>query len=375
MAMVKFFRLSLFIISLSILLTFFSSAHSKSLIEKTHFDKTKVPMGCGSCHIGHGRIRTPMLPERRDQFCFTCHGDSYALDKAQKEGRIAKSVRENNIKKEFEKPSHHPIERNAGLHTYYEILPEIDSSMPRHVSCGDCHHHHFVSKENKMLGIRGTTAQKVKVAASDEYELCFNCHSYSANLPLYQTNKAELFNISSSSFHPVVGPGKNISMTSLIAPLTVSSQIKCTDCHGSDDPTGPRGPHGSQYKYILSKNFSDSDGPENITQYELCYSCHRRNSILNNESFSYHNLHISDVGTSCRTCHNPHGSTKNQHLIDFESASVIGPSTSGRMAYTSMGPNTGQCYLTCHDKDHNPEVYPKGSSKPAAQTSSSKKKK
>ncbi|MEW6001356.1 MAG: cytochrome c3 family protein, partial [Nitrospirota bacterium] len=262
-----------------------------------------------------------------------------------------------NIQKEFEKPYHHPIEK-TGIHRFGETLPEINPSMPRHADCGDCHHHHYVTEENKMAGISGINQQGVRVNVVEGYELCFKCHSFSANLPADETNKAEIFDISNPSFHPIIAPGRNNDVPSLIPPLTSSSTIKCIDCHNNDDSVGPKGPHGSVYKYILTKNFTDVDGSESAFQYELCYSCHRRSSILSDESFQLHNLHVSIVGASCRTCHNPHGSTRYPRLIDFENNISIRPSNSGRLEFTSFGIRTGQCFLNCHNKDHNPAVYP-----------------
>ncbi|MCG2722502.1 MAG: hypothetical protein L6290_10890 [Thermodesulfovibrionales bacterium] len=278
------------------------------------------------------------------------------LEKAKRDGDVARDVITANIQREFEKPYHHPIEK-IGIHQYGEILPEVDSSMPRHAACGDCHHHHFVKEKNTMSGIRGTNKDGVKVKITSEYELCFNCHAYSANLPADQTNKAEIFNISNPSFHPIITPGKNIDVPSLVPPLTSTSLIKCTDCHNNDDSAGPKGPHGSSYRFLLSRNFTTTDGAEGPFQYELCYGCHRRSSILNNESFQLHDLHISTVGTSCRTCHNPHGSVQYAHLIDFNRASVQ-PSNSGYLEYTVLSSRAGQCFLTCHEKNHDPAVYP-----------------
>lgn len=323
---------------------------------RSHGDRSKLLKGCASCHKGHGVYNTPMLSERKEVFCFRCHGNSIYAENAKRAGDIAKDVRTTNVQREFEKPYRHPIEK-IGIHRYGEILPEADASMPRHSACGDCHHHHYVTEENKMAGVRGTSKDGVKIRIAYEYELCFNCHSYSANLPAYQTNKAEIFNSSNPSFHPVVAPGKNIDVPSLVPPLTASSLIKCTDCHDNDDPAGPKGPHGSNYRYILSKNYTTTDGSEGPFQYELCYNCHRRSSILSNESFPLHDLHISTAGASCRTCHNPHGSSQYTHLVDFNRASVMS-SNSGQFGYMDFGVRAGQCALNCHGKDHDPAVYP-----------------
>lgn len=346
-----------FFIVLVLILSFSPSLlYSDSGKGRSHGDSSKLPKGCASCHKGHGVYNTPMLSERKEVFCFRCHGHNTYAENAKRAGDIAKDVMTVNIQREFEKPYHHPVEK-IGIHRYGEILPEKDPSMPRHSACGDCHHHHYVREENKMSGVRGTSKDGVRVRINYEYELCFSCHSYSANLPAYQTNKAEIFNSSNPSFHPVIAPGRNTDVPSLTPPLTASSLIKCTDCHNNDDPSAPKGPHGSNYRYILAKNYTTTDSSEGPFQYELCYSCHRRSSILNNESFPLHDLHISTVGTSCRTCHNPHGSSQYAHLIDFNRASVIS-SNSGQLGYMNFGSRTGQCALNCHGKDHDPAVYP-----------------
>lgn len=348
------------LISISVFLILFiaySPVYPKSLGEKPHTDKSKLPRGCASCHRGHGRPNTPMLPERKDVFCFRCHGHSVNVERTIKRGDLSPNTKTDNIQAEFEKPYRHPIEK-IGIHRFSETMPERDPSIPRHAECIDCHHHHYVTKENKMEGIKGVNREGVKVdGISFEYELCFKCHSYSANLPANHTNKAELFSISNPSYHPVEAPGKNNDVWSLSPPLTSFSLIKCTDCHNNDNPLGPKGPHGSAYRYILSKNFTETDGPEGPFQYELCYACHRRSGILSDESFQLHNLHISAEGTSCRTCHNPHGSTKYTHLIDLDTTSIR-PSSSGRLEFKDFGVRAGQCFLNCHGKDHNPAVYP-----------------
>jgi predicted CXXCH cytochrome family protein len=346
--------LAVFIISMLFLTP--SLLYADSGKERPHGDKTKLLKGCASCHKGHGIYNTPMLSERKELYCFRCHGQGMYVEKAKNDGDVARDAITSDIQREFEKPYHHPIEK-IGIHRYGEILPEVEASMPRHIACGDCHHHHYVKKENKMSGIQGTNKDGLKLRITSEYELCFNCHSHSANLPADQTNKAEIFNISNPSFHPVITYGKNTDVPSLVPPLTTSSQITCTDCHNNDDPGGPKGPHGSSYRYMLSKNYTTVDSAEGSFQYELCYSCHRRNSILSNEGFQLHDLHISAVGTSCRSCHNPHGSIQYTHLIEFNRSSVT-PSNSGQLGYTDFGSRAGQCFLNCHGKDHDPAVYP-----------------
>ncbi|MFQ6083924.1 MAG: cytochrome C, partial [Candidatus Aminicenantia bacterium] len=99
---------------------------------------------------------------------------------------------------------------------------------------------------------------------------------------------------------------------------------------------------------------------ESSQQYELCYKCHKRESILKNESFPYHRLHIVSVRTSCFTCHSSHGSQINTHLIKINER--IDPfriqvSSSGRLEVIDKGRFSGECYLKCHNVDHNPKSY------------------
>jgi hypothetical protein len=300
-----------------------------------------------------------MLPDAKNQVCFNCHGYHEKKEKMIRNGNVGKDVNLQNIEREFEKPYRHPVEK-IGIHQYGETLPEIDSSIPRHSECSDCHHHHYVKKGDLTRGIRGADSQGARTdRINAEYELCFKCHSSSANLPAEQTNKnkAELFSVSNPSYHPVIAPGKNPDVPSLTLPLTASSTIKCTDCHNNNDQTGPRGPHGSEYKHILIRNFNQDDGLEDEVSYELCYNCHNRNNILTDRSFLYHNRHIVQVGSSCRTCHNPHGSTKYAHLIDFDNI-IVRSASSGRLEFNDLGIRTGQCYLNCHGKDHDGVIYP-----------------
>ncbi len=323
----------------------------------SHADPRNLPKGCASCHTGHGVLNTPMLPDDKETFCYRCHGPLSRVETAKGDRILGRDVEVVDIQREFEKPYGHYVE-NKGVHRYDEILPETDPSAPRHVECGDCHHHHLVSAENRMAGVSGIAVDGSTVPeVSKEYELCFKCHSKSANLPGDQTDKAEVFDISSQSYHPVMAPGRNFDVPSLSFPLTPSSMIKCTDCHNNEDALGPRGPHGSRYEHILARNYYDNDGPEGPSRYALCYGCHRRESILGNESFPYHREHVSVLSVSCRTCHNSHGSLMNSHLIDFDNISIR-PSGSGILEFIDFGEKAGQCFLTCHGKDHDPATYP-----------------
>ena len=200
-----------------------------------------------------------------------------------------------------------------------------------------------------------------------QYELCYRCHTDSPNMPSSKTarhleqNDLRLeFDLSGPSYHPVVGSGKNPDVPSLIgSAYTESSVIYCTDCHAGDDAGAPAGPHGSSYPSILKYRYEKADyTAESVSNYELCYSCHDRESILGDNSFPYHDKHIRDEETPCNACHDPHGinspqgnSTNNSHLINFDISivSTVGPVT---RRFVDTGLNSGYCQLKCHNKTH-----------------------
>src|SRR6185369_12314487 len=271
---------------------------SVSASDAVHLDKKNLPMGCVTCHYksnlksGGGSIT-----------CITCHGSQQRRTHAQKMpgGAVVNRFDLKDIESEYAKTFRHPTFDSPGRHSANEILPEVDPKALRHADCVDCHHPHFVTKENKFAGVKGKKFVGQAVVAIRESEICYKCHGDSVNLPGKYTNKRIEFSLSNPSFHPVEGEGKNSAVISLVRPYhekkvapTDVSVISCSDCHGNDDGNGPKGVHGSRYRYILKDNFDASDNiSESLQAYALCYRCHSRTSILANESFKYHSLHIS----------------------------------------------------------------------------------
>ncbi|HXA44289.1 MAG TPA: cytochrome C, partial [Candidatus Angelobacter sp.] len=157
-------------------------------------------------------------------------------------------------------------------------------------------------------------------------------------------------------------PGKNVYVPSLIAPWTTASYVRCTDCHNNDSGpgaggVGPKGPHGSAYSPILERQQILTDNSaESPVNYALCYKCHSRDSILSNVTFPFHSSHVVNDQAACTTCHDAHGVSTAQHLINFN-VFYVSPSTSGRLSYVSTGMLHGNCTLTCHGKDHEAAAY------------------
>ncbi|RNC68722.1 MAG: cytochrome C [Desulfuromonadales bacterium] len=336
-----------------------------------HLDRKVVPRGCSTCHLKFN-FKAGGGPDT----CVICHGDPSRLARQYSNmpsGFAPKAGTLKNVEAEFSKPHRHPTFDVRGVHKGGETLPETDERIPRHADCVDCHNPHFVTPANKFAGIRGKRVGNLVTSISKEFELCYKCHAESANLPGRFTNKRAEFVLSNASFHPVEGEGKNSAVVSLLKPYREKkvnagdvSTISCGDCHGSENPDSPQGPHGSLYEHILVDNYSTKDNQsETPFAYALCYRCHNRASILGNESFRYHAQHIQgkggttgSTGTSCYTCHNSHGSQENRYLIRFN-PTVVSPNSKGMLKYVEKGVSTfrGECYLSCHGVDHNPKVY------------------
>jgi predicted CXXCH cytochrome family protein len=326
--------------------------------------------GCENCHRphtagGHARLLNYAIEEDN---CLVCHNANVAST---------------DIEAELIKQYRHAVQDYIGVHNPAEDFPSLVSA---HVECVDCHNPHRANDSpasapdipGPLRGVKGITASGAPVAeAINGYEVCFKCHADNNVLSLseisrqnQQINTRLEFDITNPSYHPVEGVGQNPDVPSLLFPYTVSSIIYCTDCHNSDDNpanggVGPKGPHGSVNKYILERNYTTLDSTlETSFEYALCYKCHDRNSILNDESFSKHTKHIVDEKTPCSACHDPHGvsatqgnSVNNSHLINFD-VNIVSPNSNGLLQFEDLGRFQGRCFLSCHSKDHNPKEYP-----------------
>jgi predicted CXXCH cytochrome family protein len=323
---------------------------------------------CTNCHLSHhaGAPEELLVRPRMDETCFSCHN-----------GNVARF----NLEAVFQKPYRHPVESAQGLHQDGES--PLDAAD--HVTCADCHNPHraqrapavapFVRGSNE--GVSGVDLNGSPLGeASYEYQICFKCHGPGSSTPLGtisrqapSTNLIAAFNPAAPSYHPVAAAGRNADVPSLIAPLSEGSIVYCTDCHDNDGAlggvVGSNGPHGSNYAFLLGRQYRTGDNVgESAANYDLCYSCHSRTSILADQSFPYHLRHIQEEQTPCSVCHDPHGidfgagnAVNHAHLINFDLSVVRPHPGNGTLEYRSTGPQAGQCTLLCHGEAHDAETY------------------
>ncbi|MCF6333019.1 MAG: hypothetical protein L3J11_07020 [Draconibacterium sp.] len=317
---------------------------------------------CANCHKPHNAPGKAQLLKStlEENNCLDCHN-----------GNVAQASK--NIASELTKLYKHNVSGYNLLHS-----PNENTAGVNHVECEDCHNPHAANSttasapnaNGALKGVAGINQDGVVVnPVSYEYELCYRCHADNSlfasttTRQIEQNNTRLEFDISNPSFHPVAGTGKNTNSPSLIAPLTESSIIYCTDCHASNGTNAPAGPHGSIYPSILKYQYVKADNTvESSSNYALCYSCHSRTSILNDESFKEHDTHIREENTPCNACHDPHGinnaqgnSINNSNLINFD-LNIVFPNK-GKLRFEDRGNFRGRCFLTCHGKRHNNLSY------------------
>lgn len=344
------------------------AAARPSMLQGSHGSSNLLPRTCQSCHRGMN-----MLNAGEETFCIQCHGSESLRSQAVSKGYLRQgSYSLRDIAAELNKPYRHPVFEVRDVHRSGEVLPEEVLNARRHSECVDCHNPHLVEAGRPHAGLYGRRVGNLMTEIENEYELCFKCHGTSANLPQSSSNKAEEFKTTNPSFHPVLGEGRQTYVISLREPYAARKQrpndistISCSDCHGSDAANGPRGPHGSIYQGLLRLNYQTEDNrPESEFAYALCYKCHDRASILGNESFPYHALHIlglggaGQTGTSCLTCHDAHGSTVNPYLLRFNE-DVVRATKENRLEFKQTGyaARHGNCTLVCHGVEHTDRAY------------------
>ena len=242
----------------------------------------------------------------------------------------------------------------------------------RHVECVDCHNPHASNAtagtlSGSLIGVRGVDINGLEVnPATTEYQICFRCHADSAGKPaplvarqIAQGNARLEFSTGNPSYHPVAGIGRSTNVPSLIAPWTVSSIMKCGDCHNNNTGpgaggTGPKGPHGSTNVVLLERPYALTATP---TAGDICYKCHNQ-TVVKAESPHNRSEHLR---YGCKACHDPHGisstqgnTTYNSRLINLSTTDNTPVGTPAKLYIDTVA---RKCYLNCHGESHNGRSY------------------
>jgi len=341
---------------------------------------------CTNCHQPHGwpdggnptQDYPTLLVNREESLCYACHDGSPAAT---------------NVLLQFTKSYRHPTPDYSGRHSAAEGGNAASyGTGNRHAECDDCHNPHAARADaaapappnasNRIAGVgrvavtngaAGTTPAYTYRGPADttapvaEYEVCFKCHSSWTTQPPGQSDTAVEFNSNNPSYHPIEAQGKNtnILVNSFVNGWTGQSMMYCTDCHTSEDVT-VRGPHGSQYRYLLKRPFIATSTNRTTASTEACFDCHSFNTYATTQSsdtvLAYsrfnrpnfeagHSFHVAEKGTPCYACHDSHGSTTQPHMM------VVGRNP-GLNSYTETATG-GSCSPTCHGTETYRLNYPR----------------
>ena len=223
--------------------------------------------------------------------------------------------------------------------------------------------------------------------STNEYQICFKCHSGYAWLPgappngnspngtavnPVMTDAAQEFSPNNLSGHPIVtgldnypnsivkSGKKGLLAAALKAPWNVnvgSQTMMCSDCHDASTASAVQGPHGSANQFILRG--SNAANWPNVTSFSTswCANCH--NDTVNMDG---HGNHHGAGG--CNTCHIviPHGGKMSRLIADADGNmpsryalnNTISSSTVKVTSFTKSTTSYGEgaCRASCGGDNH-----------------------
>jgi hypothetical protein len=365
--------------------------------------KTKAAAAHGDCRICH-RAHTPGMAKAKapvaegktqsrasavDTICMDCHQGPSTPTRDQGASKLPTWAGSGS--------SHVDGPFLDRARTFTKVTDRGDGrKITLRAQCDGCHDVHPRNQSSNLLSLAFDAQGKIqKARPTSVSQVCFGCHAGTDAVRFLkgEGDLGALMGPSAQSAHrPGTTPRSRTDLPSLRSGL-FSGTLDCTSCHDNANPNGPRGPHSSPFPNLLKAAYArEGDlGIVGTRGNDLCYSCHERASIEGNQSFAFHAQHLSGfagvgatrgakVGqtpkrsgaallpglrasgfnagpggfgqpTTCATCHDPHGSSKQPALIAFDPA-VVAKSSVGSVSFQRTGFRQGTCTLTCHGYDH-----------------------
>ncbi len=277
-------------------------------------------LACFNCHgNGHGAQNPKLLApydqtlsqaDRQEGFCYRCHS--------------ATGPALVNIQGEFGRTHVH----------------NVDGANGSQLECNNCHNVH---KSTLIIPLVDPDNTNTLWTAGDR-DFCLKCHDgappagvvFPATFNGFGYNKTKYLN----SPHDTALAGR----------------YECQACHER---------HGSANVSILKSMYNKTDNLAYVTgNYALCWRCHVESAVTTSRN-AFEDLHVRHVlreDSPCITCHDAHGPYEvvtlplAEDLNDFSYAlshfqfSLIDRTLS--TAFWLSSSTTGNCYLSCHRKNH-----------------------
>jgi predicted CXXCH cytochrome family protein len=252
--------------------------------------------GCVACHDPHTADYEKNLRAEGPNLCFMCH-----IDKAE-------VIHES----EF---VHKPVSDDCtSCHDPHSAPKQFMLATNSPELCLNCHK----DKKEQLSSV------SVKHKALEIERTCLNCHdAHSSNIAMNLTMEPMDICLSCHD-REYKNPGGKVIMDIkkwLAENTDHHGPIKQKDCSGCHNPHGSSNFRmlRSPYPPTFYKGFA-------IENYNLCFSCHEKNIVLNPETTKLtnfrngnENLHFRHVnkpikGRTCRACHETHASNFPKHI-------------------------------------------------------------
>jgi len=252
---------------------------------------------------------------------------------------------------------------------FHQTLTRKFSHPPAQKNCLNCHNPHNSAQQHLLLEeptklclgchnqMKMAVSQaKVKHAALTQGDKCLNCHNaHGANVEhLLQQLPMQLCLTCHGKDDAVDHAGKKLTnMKQLLAdnpnhhaPVAAEDCSACHKTHG-----------GSNFRLLTNDYPASFYSPYDAKNYALCFSCHEEKVFtaaqteeltqFRDGSRNLHYLHVNktEMGRSCRACHEVHASQQDHHIRDS-----VPYGSKGWMLKVNFvkSPTGGSCSRTCH---------------------------
>ena len=283
---------------------------------------------CTVCHQPHQSEFNKLLRGGQgSQHCFMCHTD---IQKA-----MASSTH-----------VHKPAATDCvTCHSPHSADHERELKLPVTETCLTCH---------KNIGATMKNATVAHAAMTREHQ-CANCHTaHASNNAALLKARTDKVCLQCHDKAMKAADGRIIAdlKPALLEAKYLHGPVRAGECSACHDV------HGSTHADLLRKPFPTSFyAPFALENYALCFSCHEKQLVLQQETASLtnfrdgsRNLHFVHVnreekGRTCKTCHAVHGSDLPRHMaetVPFEGSNWAMP-----IKYEATA-DGGRCSPGCH---------------------------
>jgi len=278
-----------------------SKCHNDVVANKSHIHGPIAAGACDSCHKSHSSDHKKLLIAEGRDLCFSCHTEM-------------------KTKMETVKVKHKAVEQDCTTcHDPHASNFAMQTKQAPLQLCTSCHEH------DKIKQAAMNSAHKHPPVTNDQ--ACLNCHTAHGG-DLAKLMKTTQVKVCMGCHKEKIDRGKGVPPVNAVAEVLDPKQFKhgpaadglCGGCHNV---------HGSDVDKLLMKPFPSAFYQSfSIEKYDLCFSCHNKELVLNekttgltnfrNGDRNLHFVHVNkqEKGRSCRACHAIHASANPLHIRD-----------------------------------------------------------